>query len=120
MSTTAKSSSYSASYRSSGVSGLGINEQGAEKIVTAIDNYKKAINTCIRMFGVSTSVLKQGIQGTSAQAQFNALISQIKSKQASHLSILDQYVELLNSVKSSYKKNDEDGTIFKNATESFK
>lgn len=120
MATTAKSSSYSASYRPTGVSGLGINEQGAEKIITAINNYKKAINTCIRMFGVSTTVLKQGIQGAATQNQFNALISQVKTKQSSHINILDQYAELLNNVKASYKKNDEEGTIFKNATESFK
>ena len=120
MATTAKNTSYTSSYRPSGVSGIGINEQGAEKIITAINNYKKAISSCIRMFGVTTTVLNQGIQGTATQAQFKALIEQIKAKQTAHLNILDQYTELLNSVKASYKKNDEDGTIFKNATESFK
>ena len=122
MATTAKATgtAYAASYRSSGIDGIGINEQGASKILDAIEQYKKTIQQKINNLGVTQSVVKNGIQGTGSQKDLQTMIEQIKQKQTSYLNYLDQYIKLLTDIKATYKKNDSSNQVFTDASKNLK
>lgn len=122
MATTAKAAgtTYAASYRSSGIDGIGINEQGASKILDAIEQYKKTIQQKINNLGVTQSVVKNGIQGTGSQKDLQNMIEQIKQKQTSYLNYLDQYIKLLTDIKATYKKNDSSNQVFTDASKNLK
>lgn len=82
----------------------GINIAGIPKLITAIDNYQKAINE--PYVGMSEKTLTKYIKGDKAKAALVQYFKALDKEAASFTKALDKLEQSLNELKAGYDKQD--------------
>jgi hypothetical protein len=106
-----KSTKAAASTGSSTV--VGIKLSGIDKIVSSIDNYKKAVSAKTHVAANNANIQK-AIKGTTSEANIKQMLQLINSDMKGLLVRLDQYKGALQELKTSYKTNDTNNATFVN------
>jgi hypothetical protein len=89
----------------------GINVSGIEKIKIALNDYKKKVESSYEL-KAKQSIIQSAIKGTESEASLIAMYTQIDLQMENYLKQLDQYNQILDTMKDSYAKNDAGNTSF--------
>ena len=89
----------------------GIQVKGIPNIKIAIDNYRKAVKKKCDI-SAKASVVSNAIQGEASEASLKALAAAIDAKMQQLIKQIDQYDELLDSMKGNYASNDANNDSF--------
>ena len=90
---------------------IGINEQGIEKIVNAIDNYEKNLKKKINMVATKSEIQK-AIKGSTSVTNITKMTQNIENRMESLLNGLHVYKNILEEMKANYHKFDDENTTF--------
>ena len=84
---------------------VGINIQGIETIISALDEYKQKVKSALDIKVVDT-VLQNAIKGTGSENAFKAATNELKKELSELLFHVDKYKNYLNQMAANYKAHD--------------
>jgi hypothetical protein len=93
----------------------GINTEGIGKIKSAIDAYRKAVSKKCDV-SAKASLITSAVKGTTSEQTLKQMALAIDTKMKEYIRQLDQYDQLLDSMKTLYTANDESNTSFSEVT----
>ncbi len=89
----------------------GIQVKGIPNIKISIDNYRKAVKKKCDI-SAKASLISNAIQGDASEASLKALAAAIDAKMKAHIKQLDQYDQMLDTMKGNYSSNDTNNDAF--------
>ena len=93
----------------------GINTGGINKVKSALDDYRKAVQKKCDISATAKQVAN-AIKGTTSEATLKQMALTIDTRMKQYINQLGQYDQLLDQMASSYNKNDEGNTTFVEVT----
>lgn len=97
----------------------GINVNGVSEIQNAIDTYKNSIIKLTNI-AVTTKEIQNAIKGAAVEAQVTVLAETVQQQVVNLMSTLDNFKAKLDTVKATYKSNDDSSTSVSGVINSIK
>lgn len=98
---------------------VGISISGIDKISAAIDGYKANLTKKAIAVAASSANVQKAVKGTNSEKNIASMNKLINTNMKAMLDNLDQYKEMLSTLKSKYKTNDEKNNTFVGSFKSF-